>query len=84
MLLRASKQLSRVALTRSFQASAGRFADAAASADDKMFLTFALPHQFVLDKEEVESIVLPGVNGEFGVHPGHTAHIAQLKSGEVC
>ena len=33
---------------------------------------------------EVESVTAPGIEGEFGVLPGHTPFITTLIAGEVC
>jgi len=41
------------------------------------------PDKAVFESEEVESIKLPGVNGEFEVLNNHAALISALKAGNV-
>ena len=82
-LVRATKPAAHAWGARTFQSSVVRFAEAASSGE-KMFLNFTLPHKARLVNREVDQIVLPGVNGEFGVSAGHVNNIAQLKAGEVC
>jgi F-type H+-transporting ATPase subunit epsilon len=45
-------------------------------------LEVVTPHRLVVS-QEVEEITAPGVEGEFGVLPGHTPFFTTLKVGEV-
>ncbi|UCC66355.1 MAG: F0F1 ATP synthase subunit epsilon [Deltaproteobacteria bacterium] len=45
-------------------------------------LEVVTPNRLVLS-QEVEEITAPGVEGEFGVLPGHTPFFSNLKVGEV-
>ena len=59
-------------------------ADVAVAADtipDALSLSLYLPHKIIFDKLKVESVLLPGTEGDFGVKPGHVPTIAQLRYG---
>ena len=45
-------------------------------------LEVVTPHRLVIS-QEVEEITVPGVEGEFGVLPGHTPFFTTLKVGEI-
>ena len=47
---------------------------------EKLFLEVVTPTQAVVS-EEVEMVVAPGTEGEFGVLKGHTTFLTSLKSG---
>ena len=47
-----------------------------------MFFELATPNRLIVS-EEVEEVVAPGVEGYFGVLPGHTPFLTSLQSGEV-
>ena len=49
---------------------------------DNFLLEVVTPHRLVLS-EEVEEMTAPGVEGEFGVLPGHTPFFTTLKVGEL-
>ena len=49
---------------------------------DKLILEIVTPERRVV-KEEVDEVVCPGIEGEFGVLPGHTAFLTALKIGEL-
>ncbi|HXV75565.1 MAG TPA: F0F1 ATP synthase subunit epsilon [Candidatus Polarisedimenticolaceae bacterium] len=49
---------------------------------DKLKLEVVTPDHSVLD-QEVDEVVLPSVEGYFGVLPGHAPLLAQLDVGEV-
>jgi len=48
----------------------------------KILLEVATPERMVLS-EEVDEVTAPGVEGEFGVLPGHIPFITTLKIGEI-
>ena len=50
-----------------------------------MKLSFSLlaSHQAIFTKKEVDMVTVPGVNGVFGVLPGHVPTISELKPGVV-
>ena len=47
-----------------------------------MFLEVVTPERLVIS-EEVDEVVLPGIEGEFGVLPGHIPFLTALKVGEM-
>ena len=47
---------------------------------DKLTLEVITPEKLTL-RETVDEVILPGLNGELGILPGHTAMISQLKTG---
>ena len=49
---------------------------------EKITLEIATPDRLVLS-EGVEEVVLPSVEGYFGVRPGHAPFLAQLDAGEI-
>jgi len=49
---------------------------------EKLRLEIVSPERQLLSAE-VDEIVAPGVEGEFGVLPGHTAFLTALKMGEL-
>ena len=48
----------------------------------KLFLEVVTPDQ-VMVSEEVDSVVAPGEEGEFGVLPGHTYFLTSIVPGEL-
>jgi len=49
---------------------------------DKLTLEIVTPERSVV-REEVDEVVCPGIEGEFGVLPGHTPMLTALKIGEL-
>jgi len=49
---------------------------------DKLLLEVVTPEKLVIS-EEVDEVVLPGIEGEFGVLPGHIPFLTALKVGEM-
>ncbi len=49
---------------------------------DKLILEIVTPERRVV-REEVDEVVCPGIEGEFGVLPGHTPFLTALKIGEL-
>ena len=49
---------------------------------EKVFLEVVTPERLVIS-EEVDEVVLPGIEGEFGVLPGHIPFLTSLKVGEM-
>lgn len=50
--------------------------------EPRVFFELATPNRLIVS-EEVEEVVAPGVEGYFGVLPGHTPFLTSLQSGEV-
>jgi len=51
-------------------------------AEPRVLFELATPNHLVVS-EEVDEVVAPGVEGYFGVLPGHTPFLTSLRSGEV-
>ncbi|NOY86712.1 MAG: F0F1 ATP synthase subunit epsilon [Deltaproteobacteria bacterium] len=49
---------------------------------NKLFLEVVTPDRVVVSSE-VDEVVLPGIEGEFGVLPGHVPFLTALKVGEM-
>jgi len=49
---------------------------------DKLLLEVVTPEKLVIS-EEVDEVILPGIEGEFGVLPGHIPFLTALKVGEM-
>jgi len=49
---------------------------------DKIMLEIVTPERRVV-RTEVDEVVCPGIEGEFGVLPGHTPFLTALKIGEL-
>lgn len=50
---------------------------------DKVAFDLVAPEQLLLS-EDVEMVVLPGVEGDIGVLPGHAPVITQIRMGTIC
>jgi hypothetical protein len=61
----------------------GFAAPAENAAAAQLVLNFCTPHAPVYNKKVVESVILPGAAGEYGVTAGHSALISELKPGVV-
>mmetsp|Transcript_19673 Transcript_19673/g.25346 ORF Transcript_19673/g.25346 Transcript_19673/m.25346 type:complete len:165 (+) Transcript_19673:107-601(+) len=73
MLSRASTQLIRRVATRTMSSEV--------AAPSTITLNFALPHETIYSAAAVHRVIIPGVEGEYGVGPGHVPVVAQLKPG---
>lgn len=60
-----------------------RLAANAGGASLNLNLNFNLPHQSIYNGKEVDKVILPGEDGEFGVTAGHSPMISQLQPGTV-
>src|SRR6056297_1127604 len=84
--LRAAVPLARQALPSARLVHATRAAhaeEAKPAAAGSLSLTFTLPSACLYDTAPVEMVILPGVDGIFGVMPNHVPTIAELKPGVV-
>lgn len=53
----------------------------AAAAPTKMTLNFCLPHETIYHGAQVSQVIIPGIDGEYGVTVNHVPTVAQLKPG---
>jgi hypothetical protein len=84
--LLAGRVLPRSVATSVSTATASRFSSEAAAAAGSevataVTLNFSLPYDSIYNKTKVAQVILPGVEGEYGVTPGHVPYVAQLKPG---
>ena len=49
---------------------------------EKIILEVVTPEQFLL-REEVDEVLAPGSEGDFGVLPGHCEFLTTLRAGEL-
>jgi hypothetical protein len=55
--------------------------EAAAASSSMVTLNFSVPHETIYQNASVYSVIIPGVEGEYGVTGGHVPYVAQLKPG---
>jgi F0F1-type ATP synthase epsilon subunit len=55
--------------------------EAAAATSSMVTLNFSVPHETIYQNASVYSVIVPGIEGEYGVTGGHVAYVAQLKPG---
>lgn len=76
-----STMLSRTASTLLRRSAARHMSTEAASASKSMTLNFSLPHETLYSGASVASVIIPGVEGEYGVTMDHVPIVSQLKPG---
>ena len=67
------------ALRTSVQVARRTFASEAVSTN--LVLSFNLPHTTLYESKEVQSVIVPGLAGEYGVTAGHSPIVSQMKAG---
>ena len=72
--------LSRTAFTLARRTAARCLSTEAAPAT-AVKLNFSLPHETVYNGAEVYSVILPGMEGEYGITANHVPYVSQLKPG---
>jgi F-type H+-transporting ATPase subunit delta len=75
MLSRSAQSLLRRTATRAMSS------ESSATSSRTMKLNFSVPHKAIYNNATVYSVILPGVEGEYGVTGGHVSYVAQLKPG---
>jgi ATP synthase, Delta/Epsilon chain, beta-sandwich domain len=73
MLSRTAQQVARRVVTRRFSSEA--------AASNAVTLNFVLPHETIYNGTPVYQVIIPGVEGEYGVTANHVPYVAQLKPG---
>ena len=58
-------------------------ATATSTSSSDFIINFVTPHAPIFNKKAVESVILPGAAGEYGVSFGHSPIISQLEPGVV-
>jgi F-type H+-transporting ATPase subunit delta len=74
--------LSRISATV-VRRTAARFMSTEVAVASKMTLSFALPHETIYNAAQVESVILPGTEGEYGVTADHVPAVSELAPGVV-
>ena len=69
--------------TASYSSSARALAEPASASSVQFVINFCTPHAPIYNKKVVESVVLPGAAGAYGVTHGHSPIISQLEPGVV-
>ena len=62
-------------------AARGFSSEASAEAATSVTLNFSVPHENIYNGAQVFQVIIPGVEGEYGVTPNHVPYVAQLKPG---
>mmetsp|Transcript_4520 Transcript_4520/g.6694 ORF Transcript_4520/g.6694 Transcript_4520/m.6694 type:complete len:165 (-) Transcript_4520:285-779(-) len=73
--------LSRTIASSVLRRAATRSMSTEAVSSGKMTLNFNLPHETIYSGVEVDSVIVPGGGGEYGVTADHVPLVAQLKPG---
>ena len=74
MFSRTAQQVVRRTVARGFSTEASATPTA-------VKLNFALPHETIYNGASVYQVIIPGVEGEYGVTANHVPYVAQLKPG---
>ena len=75
MFSRTAQQVIRRTVARGFSS------EASSGVQTSVTLNFALPHESVYNGASVYQVIIPGVEGEYGVTANHVPYVAQLKPG---
>jgi F-type H+-transporting ATPase subunit delta len=84
MLSRSASIVARKVLPRTTTAVFARSfaADASAPTDStSVILNFSVPYESIYKGVPVASVIIPGVEGEYGVTANHVPYVAQMKPG---
>lgn len=57
------------------------FSSEATEAADSVSLNFSVPYESIYNGAKVESVIIPGTEGEYGVSANHVPYVAQMKPG---
>jgi F-type H+-transporting ATPase subunit delta len=61
--------------------AARSFSSEASAVASSVTLNFSVPHESIYKGASVFQVIIPGVEGEYGVTPNHVPYVAQLKPG---
>ena len=82
MLSRGASVISRKAiLSRSSIVTRSLASEAAAADASSVTLNFSVPYESIYNGASVFQVIIPGVEGEYGVTPNHVPYVAQMKPG---
>ena len=57
------------------------FSSEATEVADSVSLNFSVPYESIYNGAKVESVIIPGTEGEYGVAANHVPYVAQMKPG---
>ena len=78
----AKKVLSRTSVLGASRAAAARtFSSESEAAASSVSLNFSVPYESIYNGASVEQVIIPGVEGEYGVTANHVPYVAQMKPG---
>jgi F0F1-type ATP synthase epsilon subunit len=67
--------------TKLLRRVAARSMSTEAAASSMVTFNFSVPHETIYKDASVYSVIIPGVEGEYGVTANHVPYVAQLKPG---
>lgn len=82
MLSRSAATLARKIAPRSAPRIAARAFSSEATADaTSVTLNLSVPYDSIYHNTPVDSVIIPGTEGEYGITAGHVPYVAQMKPG---
>ena len=61
--------------------AARTFSSESEAAASSVSLNFSVPYESIYNGASVEQVIIPGVEGEYGVTANHVPYVAQMKPG---
>mmetsp|Transcript_19160 Transcript_19160/g.47703 ORF Transcript_19160/g.47703 Transcript_19160/m.47703 type:complete len:171 (+) Transcript_19160:50-562(+) len=80
-MLSRSSSVAKTLFTKSRGAALRSFASEATEAADAVSLNLSVPYESIYKDAKVESVIIPGTEGEYGVSANHVPYVAQMKPG---
>ncbi|KAL3914748.1 MAG: hypothetical protein SGARI_008344, partial [Bacillariaceae sp.] len=80
MLSRSAATLARKIVPRSTQVARAFSSEATADAS-AVTLNLSVPYESIYHNTPVDSVIIPGTEGEYGITAGHVPYVAQMKPG---
>ena len=80
-MLSRSSSVAKTLFTKSRGAALRSFASEATEAADAVSLNLSVPYESIYKGAKVESVIIPGTEGEYGVSANHVPYVAQMKPG---
>ena len=67
--------------TATTRLAAAAFSSEAAADATSVTLNLSVPHESIYNGTAVDSVIIPGTEGEYGITAGHVPYVAQMKPG---
>jgi F-type H+-transporting ATPase subunit delta len=81
-MLSRSSAVAKTILSRTTRGVAARsFSSEATEAATSVSLNLSVPYESIYNGAKVESVIIPGTEGEYGVSANHVPYVAQMKPG---